>query len=442
MIADRVAAAVRARRLAAVVAVAVLAFAVPEPARAQQVGSVAGQIVDRASNQPLNGAHVTIDGTNRAAISDGRGRFLIPGVPAGTYTIRVQYIGYQTASEEVTVTAGQTAQVRFALEVSAIALNEVVVTGTAGAVERRRLGSSVGSVNVSQVQELVPVATVGQALQARVPGVRSIGTVGGVGASRDLRIRGTSSFLLGQRPVIYIDGVRLDNTAGEWGGMAATTCCSFSGGAGEDRLGDLNPEDIERIEVLKGAAAATLYGAEASNGVIQIFTKRGRSNSRPRFTVATNVGFNRHRANFATKLNPRFRGPDGFRALDPNETLIENGPIVSYDMTVQGGGEDVTYFISGGYSFEEGSVKPNWQKKASLRVNLTWLASQKWSFDLNTSFAKNDILALQSGNNWTALLGNAVLGNPKQATADRPYGEPWVSVNDIREIEAFSNAAR
>ncbi len=166
-----------------------LLMTLPGLARAQG-GTVAGEVADAASGQPINGAQVVVEGVERGTVADGRGRFLIPGVPAGTYTVRVQYIGYRTARQEVTVVAGQTAQVRFELTVSAIALNEVVVTGTAGAVERRKLGNSVGSVNVSQVQELVPVATVGQALQARIPGVRSIGTVGGVGASRDLRIRG------------------------------------------------------------------------------------------------------------------------------------------------------------------------------------------------------------------------------------------------------------
>src|SRR5690606_26346602 len=104
----------------------------------------------------------------------------------------------------------------------------------------------------------VPVSVISSVLQARIPGVRSIGTVGGVGDSRDLRIRGTSSFEMGQRPVIYIDGIKVDNRQEEWSGMG-TSCCSYSGGAGTDRLNDLNPNDIERIEVIKGAAAGTLY---------------------------------------------------------------------------------------------------------------------------------------------------------------------------------------
>jgi TonB-dependent SusC/RagA subfamily outer membrane receptor len=420
-------------------AVAILA---PPPAAAQTAGTIAGTVVDASTMRPVNGAQIAVDGSERGTLSDARGRFIIPNLPPGRHSVRVTNIGFRTAVAEVTVSAGGTARADFALEISAIALDEVVATGTAGAVEKRRLGASVGAIDIGSIP--VPVASVGDALAARIPSVRSVTAAGGVGTSKDLRVRGTSSFVLGQRPVIYIDGVRVDNTAGEWAGggnVAGGTCCAFSGGAGEDRISDINPEDIERIEVLKGAAAATLYGSEATNGVIQIFTKRGRNNSAPSFTFSAATGFNRHRENWPTKLYPNFTGPDGFQARDANE-LIENGAIQSYDLSVQGGGQDVTYFVAGSFSSEEGSLKPNEQSTANLRLKLQWLPSDRWSFDLNSAFGKNDILALQSGNNWTALYGNAVLGNPRLARPERPFGEPWTSVADIRAIEAFSHARR
>jgi TonB-dependent starch-binding outer membrane protein SusC len=407
-----------------------------------QTGTVAGTVIDGSNLRPLNGAQVSIEGTTRGSIADARGQFRISGVPAGPVTVRVAYLGYRTLTASADVPVDGVVELEFALQVSAIAMDEVVVTGTAGAIERRRLGSSMGSVDMTQIQELVPIEGVGQALQARIPSVRSVGTTGGVGAGRDLRIRGTSSFTLGQRPVVYIDGIRIDTRTSEWGGMSGTACCAFSGGAGEDRLGDLNPDDIERIEVLKGAAAATLYGSDASNGVIQIFTKTGRSDSAPQFSFNAGVGINRHRPNFRTSLNPNFSGPDGFQALDANRTLIENGLINNYDLTVQGGGEDVTYFASGGIAHEEGSIKPNSQTRGNLRLNLHWTASENWTIGVNSSYSKNNIESLQSGNNWTALFGNAILGNPMTATQERPYGEPWVSVSDIKRIQTFSEANR
>jgi len=224
--------------------------------------------------------------------------------------------------------------------------------------------------------------------------------------------------------------------------LADATCCAFSGGAGEDRLGDINPADIDRIEILKGAAATTLYGSEASNGVIQIFTRRGQTGAAAQWSVSAGTGFNRHRANFPTTLFPLFTGPDGTRALDANKTMIDNGLIQNYDVTVRGGAENVTYFISAGYQDEEGSIKPNWQRRGNMRVNLRFLPSDNWTMEVNSAYSRNRVLSLQSGNNWTALLGNATIGNPRVASAERPYGEPWVAVDDIRRIEAFSDASR
>lgn len=407
-----------------------------------QSGSVTGTVVDARSGQAINGAVVSVSGTQMGGLTNASGRILILGVPAGTRTLRVSHIGYRSTEQVVDVVGGETTTVDFRLEVSAVALDEVVVTGTAGAVERRKLGQSIATLNMENIQENVPIEGFGQALEGRIPGVRSVGVAGGVGAGRELRIRGTSSFVLNQRPVIYVDGVRMDTNAGEWGSMAGATCCAFSGGAGEDRLSDMNPEDIERIEVLKGAAAATLYGSEASGGVIQIFTKKGRSNSAPQFTFSSTLGFNRHRENFPTTLYPNFTGPNGFRALDSNQTLIENGLVNSYDLTAQGGGQDVTYFISGGFNFEEGSVKPNSQTRGNLRMNLNWTANDRWTVGINSSYTRNQIYSLQSGNNWMSLLGNATIGSPKNATEETPYGEPWIPVANIKEVETFSNANR
>jgi TonB-dependent SusC/RagA subfamily outer membrane receptor len=425
-------------------------------AAAQQTGTVTGEVTDRSTGQPLNGVQVSVRNTTRGGISDARGRFVIPGVPTGTYTVEAVFIGYRTETQQVTVGAGEPATANFQLGITAVSLDEVIVTGTGGATARRQLGASVASVDVAKIQDKVPVADVGTVLQARIPGLRSITTAGGVGAAKDLRIRGVHSLSLGQRPVIYVDGVRIDARQTEWGTGA---CCAFSGGAGEDRLSDLNPNDIDRIEVIKGPAAGTLYGSEGSNGVIQIFTKKGRSDSAPRWTVGLTTGFQRYRENFPTTFYPRFIGPDpdgagplsGFRALDPNESLVENGLYQGYDVTVQGGGSSFTYFVSGGFLDEQGSIQPNWQKRGNLRVNTHWLASQKVSFDVTSAYTRSRIASLQSGNNWTALLGNAMLGGPYNArdcvagsvcAPPGPYGEPWVSVPAIQEIDTFDDANR
>src|SRR5262245_5113637 len=159
-----------------------------------QTGSIVGQVIDKTGRQPLNGVQVSVDGTTRGGLSDARGRFSIAGVPTGTVTVRATYIGYRTETRQATVSVGAAATVEFELGVSAVSLDEVVVTGTAGAVEKKQVGATISTVSVANVQEKVPVTDMSSVLMARIPGLRSVGTAGGVGASRDLRIRGTTSF--------------------------------------------------------------------------------------------------------------------------------------------------------------------------------------------------------------------------------------------------------
>ena len=412
---------------------------------AAQTGAVTGVVTDATTGQPLDGARVSLAGTRISALTASDGRYLLGSVPAGTQTVKVVIIGYGTREREVTVTLGSTLEADFRLEVSGVDLDQPVTAG-AGPSERRKVGTSLPAIDFDRIGEDFPVDGFSHALEGRIPGLRSTGTNGGIGSGRELRIRGTDSFgATRQRPLVLIDGVRVDTEKLEWGGMKGVTCCFFSGGAGEDRLSDLNPEEIDRVEVLKGPAAAALFGSEGSAGVIQVFTKRGRSNTPPTVTVSTGMGFNRLRANLPTRLRPNFTGPDGFAAWDPNEHLIENGIVNNYDLTISGGGRDVTYFAVGGLTYEEGSVKPSDQTRANLRVNLNWAAADNLSVDLASGFVRNTIRPLQTGNNWLGVFTNAMLSNPFDATEEEPYGgglNQEVAVADAQAIRTVSETDR
>lgn len=405
-------------------------------------GSISGTIIDAATRRPLNNVRVIVVGEqNLSSGTDERGRYGIRGVPAGPHTLRATRIGMAPTTQGATVRAGDTTKVDFQLSETSVELKQVVVTGTGGAVEKRQVGASIGSVDAAAMTEQMAINDVGRLLSSKVTGLRATTVGGGVGSGQDIRIRGIASLSLDQRPAVYIDGVRADKRATEW--FSGGACCSFGGGASTDRLGDLNPNDIDHIEVLKGAAASTLYGSEATNGVIQIFTKRGRTGDRPtEWSLALGTGYGELRHNLPTTLFPQFTGPDGTRALDANQTLIKKGPYQSLDLSAQGGSARNTYFTSVSFSKETGSIQPNDQTKATLRLNLSFTPTDKWTIETKSAYTRNLINEIQAGNNWTALLGNAINGNPRTATAARPYGEAWVPVADIQTMTTQSDVDR
>jgi len=434
---------VRASANRTALALGFILLTIGAPRAFAQSGTIVGSVTDRGTGQPLDAARAQIVGSTAGAASDARGRFVLRTVAPGTYSVRVARIGFRPEVASVTVTAGDSARVSVALLPSAVELEQVVVTGTGGAVEKKVLGAPIGIIDPGKLQQLSTVPDVGSVLMAQVAGLRSIDNGGGAGAAKDLRIRGLGSFSLSQRPAVYIDGVKVDTKAVDWSSaMPNQGCCNFNGGVGEDRLSDLNPDDIEHIEVLKGPAAATLYGSDATNGVIQIFTKKGRQENAAQWNFSVTGGYDEQPHNYPTHLYPNFVGPDGTRALDANTTLIGKGPYQDYQMSVQGGSNRSSYFVSGGFSSEEGSIQPNDEKKGTLRVNVSWQPSDKLTFDTRAFYGRNYIDALQGGNNWTALTGNASNGDPRNATSLRPYGEAWVSVADIKKMTSFSDANR
>ena len=256
--------------------------------------------------------------------------------------------------QTVAVTLGQTARADFSLSQSAVQLNEVVVTGAGTAVETRKLGNTIATVNLADLAT-APIQTPTEALAARIPGVSVQPATGVTGQGARIRIRGSASLSQSNNPIIYIDGVRADN-----GGSGS--------GASTSRLDDIDPNSIERIEVLKGAAAATLYGTEASNGVIQIFTKKGaagptrwdlqyeRASLSYPSRVDANAGFARTQAQ-ADTLSAIFGRPiTPFQPFTYNvtEQLWETGFGDVVSAAVNGGTDRVTYYVSGRYQFEDG----------------------------------------------------------------------------------------
>jgi TonB-dependent SusC/RagA subfamily outer membrane receptor len=232
------------------------------PLAAQNAAVISGRVVSERGD-PLGGATVVVTNTNYGATTAPNGTFSITipasGARGQTVALTARFLGYKPSVRQVQVNLG-TQEQNFTLEPDPLRLDELVVTGVSEATSTKKLAFAVGKVTEAQLQE-VPGTSALQALQGKVSGVRVSGATGEPGAAPNIKLRGATSIGGRQDPLIIIDGVILRSGLNEGGG--ATT------------LSDIAGEDIERVEVVKGAAAASLYGSDAANGVIQIFTKRG-----------------------------------------------------------------------------------------------------------------------------------------------------------------------
>ena len=241
------------------------------PLSAQENGRITGTVTESSSGGPVSDAQVYLPDDAIGTLSRANGRYLIINVPTGTYTIRAERIGLGSAEQQVTITAGGIATVDFVLEELALGLDEIVVTGTAGAARRREIGNSIAQINVAELPDR-PVDMI-DLLQGAAPGLDMSATGGELGVAPAIRLRGNSSVSMSNNPIIYIDGVRMRSEP-----LAHVAAPDHRGIRGSNTskspLNSINPNDIERIEIMKGSAATTLYGTEASAGVIQIFTKR------------------------------------------------------------------------------------------------------------------------------------------------------------------------
>ena len=243
------------------------ASAVTPPARRAtlppRVATIQGRVTERETGQPVASAQLIVVGTRQGGATNNNGEYSIAGVAPGQIQLRVSRIGFQPMTQAVTVPATGSVTLNFSLERAVARLEEVITTAT-GEQSRREFGNAVASVKMDTLAKIAPVTNVAEMLQARVAGLQVFQGPGVTGANEPMRIRGLSSLSLGLDPLMIVDGVRYDN---------GTVTGSFA--TSTTRVGDLNPEEIESIDVIKGPSAAALYGIVVANGVIIIKMKCG-----------------------------------------------------------------------------------------------------------------------------------------------------------------------
>jgi TonB-dependent starch-binding outer membrane protein SusC len=378
-------------------------------------GTITGQVVDRSSQRPLSGVQINIPELRRGALTQENGRFIIPNVPAGRYTIEASSVGFGTVTQEVAVESGGTAVVNFELASRAIALDEVVVTASPASEQRRRaIGTGIASVDVENRLRDAPVTSFNELLQGREPGVVNVSSGGTTGTAGLNVLRGITSLTQDNQPLIYVDGVRLDRS---------NTTLVGTGGQAISRLVDIPPQDIARIEVIKGSAATAMYGSEASSGVIQIFTKRGRPGETS-YDATIKLG-----ANHIPRNLPR-QHPD---PIYPSANdFLSTGLYQEYTGSVRGATDLFSYFVSGSHTDSEGSFVNNYMKRTTGRINLSFRPAESFTGDVSSSFGYTDVRLPSNDNVTTGILTNMYLGNPMDRGVE---WDPWGSAFQPIAIE-------
>ena len=439
------------KRLVCLIVLAV-AF-VPNARRlsAQQVGTVTGRVIDASTQRPLADVQVSIVGTQRGAITNENGEYRIASAPAGAQTVRAQHIGYAPGTLAVTVPATGNVVANFTMSVTAVTLDQIVVTATGETQRRRETGNTV-AVMQPTVERLAVAPTVAELLQAQAPGVYVNQAGGTQGTASRIRIRGANSVSLTNEPLVLIDGVRANNDIGGKTGDGTIGV----GGQQSSRLNDLNPEDIESVEVLKGPAASAMYGTAASNGVIQIRTKRGRA-GKPKWTAFGEAGRQRDTYDYpsnyaqvgttttgarttACTLDAQSRKlctptPDSLASWNPLSEVspFQTGQIGSFGASVSGGGDIASYYISGDVDKNDGVYTPNHFNKVSLRATVNGQLANNLSAQVSANYLSSRLRFPQNDNNVLGIFGGGLLGS----AFDDPVSRGYISGQTVQDIFAI-----
>ena len=358
--------------------------------------------VTGANGTGIPSVSVQIRSTTTGGVTNATGDYEInSNLKPGKYELEFSGVGFKTMTQSFTVGSQTTFTINSQLTEDALNMDEVVVTGTSQGTTKRQLGSYVSTV---KAEDLAKGATgnVLAALQGKTAGAQIIQNSGDPAGGISVRLRGISSINSSSEPLYIVDGIivnnsttRVTNTSGNYDGQ------NFVGTIGQNRLADINPADIERVEVLNGAAAAAIYGSRANAGVVQIFTKRGSSGA-PVVSFTTNFMSSKLRKSVEVNQSPiKFGGPtDGPLAqtqdiltlawtnttpvtrYDYNDYIFHTGLGTDNNVSVSGGKDKTKYYVSGSYFFNEGIIKNTDFRRFSFRSNLDQIINDKLSFSL------------------------------------------------------------
>ena len=362
----------------------VLALAIPATAQNLQTLAINGTVTDE-SGLPLPDVSVRVDNPFQGTATDLEGRYSLDIVTTQSSVVVVfSSVGYVT--QNVTVTQSGRYDVQLVADI--LGLSEVVITGTSGLTEKRQLGNSISVVSARELNEAGTVDPTA-ALAGKIPGAVISQTSGSPAGEISVKLRGNSTIFGNAEPLYVIDGVIVDNSSNE--------IVTVGSGGVQNRLVDINPNDIERIEVVKGAAAAAIYGSQASNGVVQIFTKQGSAGA-PRVTYSTSLSSNSIRKTVKVNDAPfDWEVPTDNSNLnrvpverfDYQDYLFRTGMGSSHDLSISGGQGGTTYYVSGSFLYNEGFVRNSDFNRGGIRARVNHVLSDWVRVNVSTSITRS-----------------------------------------------------
>ncbi len=399
---------------------ALFALVPAHDARAQQnTYRISGTVVDSTTRQPLANVAVTLGTMHIGTLTGAGGRYeLSPRVAPGSHTLEFSLIGRESVSRPIELGNTLTIEVPpVMMRESAVQLDEIVVTGTGVATQRRALGNAVSVVSGDVIAN-ARSATVDAALQGKIAGAQIMSNNGSPGGGVSVRLRGTRSIVAGAEPLFIVDGVIVDNSSDQQINFGYRTNPS-------NRLADLNPNDIERVEVLKGAAAAALYGSRANNGVIQIFTKRG-SAGETRIDLSTRATYNQLEQELPWALTPV--QPDGtpVQRFNHGDLVFRNAWGNETAVSVSGGGDQTRFYLSGNYNKDNGIMIGSANERMGGRLNIDQTVGDWLNLSAGFNYVRNKGDLLINGENGTGGVLTAIVftnTNVNLAERDPETGE-------------------
>lgn len=411
---------------------------VPALAWGQQSGTVTGRVLERGTQRPIADATVTIVGSGIAARTNENGEFRIAGVAPGPLQVRATRIGYSAGTQSLTVPEGGSQTADFVLGQVATQLDAVVTSAVTGQAERaREVGTNVGTVAVAELNK-GPILRFADVLNGRTAGVTVQTTAGSAGTGQRIRIRGSNSLSLSNEPLVFVDGTNVTNSNGLSFGV---------GGQAVSRLNDISPDDIEKVEVLKGPAATAIYGTAAANGVLLITTKRGRS-GKSRWNLFTETGTQKDKTDYpanylrytaVTPGAPVFLTTGAFNSAarpacfnynraagtctgdsvavfntlsDPRTSPFTTGHLTKIGGNVSGGSDQTQYYLGVDSNAEHGTVAFNTLSRLGVRANLNTQLLSNMDFAFSTQYTRSKLALNSNDNSIFSPLINGLVGSP------------------------------